>query len=83
MVGGGNSGYQIAEELAGSHEVHLAIGSRQKPLPQRIFGRDLFWYLDATGLLRKSIEDAARPSPGGREDTLIGSSPRQLRRMTA
>ena len=50
MVGGGNTGYQIAEELSASHEVHLSIGSRQMPLPQRILGRDLFWYLDKTGL---------------------------------
>jgi putative flavoprotein involved in K+ transport len=35
VVGGGNTGFQIAEELAHSHEVHLSIGSRQTPLPQR------------------------------------------------
>jgi putative flavoprotein involved in K+ transport len=29
VVGGGNTGFQIAEELSGSHEVHLSIGSRQ------------------------------------------------------
>ena len=31
VVGGGNTGFQIAKELAGSREVHLAIGSRQTP----------------------------------------------------
>src|SRR5687768_857102 len=31
IVGGGNTGYQIAEELARFHEVHLSIGSRQTP----------------------------------------------------
>ena len=56
VVGGGNTGFQIAEELSASHEVHLSIGSRQTPLPQRILGRDLFWYLDATGLIRKTTE---------------------------
>ena len=56
VVGGGNTGFQIAEELAATREVHLAIGSRQTPLPQRILGRDLFWYLDATGLIR-NIDD--------------------------
>ena len=35
MVGGGNTGFQIAEELAGSREVHLSVGSRQPALPQR------------------------------------------------
>jgi putative flavoprotein involved in K+ transport len=56
VVGGGNTGYQMAEELSASHETHLSIGSRQTPLPQRILGRDLFWYLDATGLIRKTTE---------------------------
>src|SRR4051794_28347099 len=39
VVGGGNTGFQIAEELASTHEVHLSIGSRQMSLPQRILGR--------------------------------------------
>ena len=56
VVGGGNTGFQIAAELSESHEVHLSIGSRQTPLPQRILGRDLFRYLDATGLIRKSTD---------------------------
>ena len=46
VVGGGNTGYQIAEELAATREVHLSIGARQTPLPQRILGRDLFRYLE-------------------------------------
>ena len=33
VVGGGNTGYQIAEELSASREVHLSIGSRQMPFP--------------------------------------------------
>jgi putative flavoprotein involved in K+ transport len=44
VVGGGNTGFQIAEELSASRKVHLSIGARQMPLPQRILGRDLFWY---------------------------------------
>jgi putative flavoprotein involved in K+ transport len=79
VVGGGNTGFQIAEELAGSHEVHLAIGSRQMPLPQRIFGRDLFRYLEALGLMRKSVETRIGSRMRHRE-TLIGSSPRGIRR---
>jgi putative flavoprotein involved in K+ transport len=79
VVGGGNTGFQIAEELAGSHEVHLSIGSRQTPLPQRILGRDLFWYLDATGLIRKTTASRIGRRMEGR-DTLVGSSPRALHR---
>ena len=79
VVGGGNTGFQIAEELSARHDVHLSIGSRQTPLPQRLLGRDLFWYLEATGLIRKSIDTRIGRRLSGRE-TLIGSSPRALRR---
>ena len=80
VVGGGNTGYQIAEELSASHEVHISIGSPQKPLPQRILGRDLFWYLDKTGLIRKTKDTRIGQRLQANEDTLIGSSPRSLRR---
>jgi putative flavoprotein involved in K+ transport len=79
VVGGGNTGYQIAEELSSSCEVHLSIGSRQTPLPQRILGRDLFWYLEATGLIRKTTASRIGRRMSGR-DTLIGSTPSALRR---
>jgi putative flavoprotein involved in K+ transport len=80
VVGGGNTGFQIAEELSASREVHLAIGSRQTPLPQRLLGRDLFWYLDATGLIRKTTASRIGKLMRKREDTLIGSNPRRARR---
>jgi putative flavoprotein involved in K+ transport len=79
VIGGGNTGYQIAEELSSLYEVNLAIGSRQTPLPQRILGRDLFWYLEATGLIRKTTASRIGRRMAGR-DTLIGSTPRALRR---
>ena len=48
VVGGGNTGFQIAKELSATHKVVLSVGSKQKPLPQRIAGRDLFWWLTKT-----------------------------------
>jgi putative flavoprotein involved in K+ transport len=78
-VGGGNTGFQIAEELAAIHEVHLSIGTRQTPLPQRVLGRDLFRYLDATGLMAKTTASRIGRRMQQRE-TLIGSSPRVARR---
>jgi putative flavoprotein involved in K+ transport len=79
VVGGGNTGFQIAAELAESREVHLSIGSRQMPLPQRLLGRDLFSWLEATGLMRKSVDSRFGQRMKDR-DTLIGSRPRTLRR---
>jgi putative flavoprotein involved in K+ transport len=80
VVGGGNTGYQISEELAQSREVHLAIGARQTPLPQRILGRDLFRYLQATGLMNKTVESRLAQRLKDKE-TLIGSSPRAARKQ--
>jgi putative flavoprotein involved in K+ transport len=79
VVGGGNTGFQIAEELAASRDVHLAIGSRQTPLPQRILGRDLFGYLTATGLMNVTVSSRIGHRLKDRE-ALIGSSPRAARK---
>lgn len=78
VVGGGNTGFEIAKELSVSRQTHLSIGSRQKPLPQRLLGRDLFWYLDKTGLIRKSRDTRIGRRLEGRE-LLVGSSPREVR----
>ena len=79
VVGGGNTGYQITLELSATHETHLAIGSRQMPLPQRVLGRYIFDHLTGAGLMRVTVD-----SPLGRRlrdrETLIGSTPRALRR---
>ena len=79
VVGGGNTGFQIAAELAASHEVHLSVGSRQTPLPQRILGRDLFTFLEATRLMSKTVDSRIGRRLKDRE-TLIGSRPSALRR---
>jgi putative flavoprotein involved in K+ transport len=79
VVGGGNTGFQIAAELAASREVHLAVGSRQTPLPQRLLGRDLFTWLEATGMMRRTVDSRIGRRMKDRE-TLVGSSPRRLRR---
>ena len=79
VVGGGNTGFQIAKELSATHTVHLAIGSRQTPLPQRVFGRDLFWWLTKTGLIKKTVESRIGRRAKDR-DTLIGSSTRDAKR---
>ena len=80
VVGGGNTGYQIAEELVRSREVHLAIGARQTPLPQRFLGRDLFDYLERLGLMGKTVDSRLAQRLKDRE-TLIGSSPRRARKQ--
>jgi putative flavoprotein involved in K+ transport len=79
VVGGGNTGFQIAKELSATHKVVLSVGSRQTPLPQRPLGRDLFWWLTKVRILDKSVESRLGRKLSTR-DTLIGSSPRELKR---
>jgi putative flavoprotein involved in K+ transport len=79
VVGGGNTGFQIAKELSSTHEVALSVGSRQKPLPQRLLGRDVFWWLTKARILNKTVDSRLGRKLSTR-DTLIGSSPRELTR---
>lgn len=79
VVGGGNSGLQIALELASAGKrVHLGERTRARTLPQQLLGRSLFWWLDKSGIVN------ARPtSPIGRRlkkaEPIIGTTRRQLR----
>ena len=79
VVGGGNTGFQIAKELSAEHNVVLSVGSRQKPLPQRVLGRDIFWWLTKMRILDKTVDSRLGRKLRTR-DTLIGSSPRELQK---
>jgi putative flavoprotein involved in K+ transport len=78
VVGGGNSGFQIAEELAATRKVDLAVGKRVPSLPQRLLGKDLFWWLSGIGFMSIST-DSRLGRKLAKRDVLIGSSPRGLR----
>lgn len=73
VVGGGNSGVQIAEELARTHRVYLSEGSRKPAVPQQILGRDLFWWLSRAGIM-KITADSAIGQRLSQKDLLIGTS---------
>ena len=77
VVGGGNTGFQIAKELSATRRVHLSVGSRQTALPQRILGGDLFWWLTKARILNTTVETRLGQRLSTRE-TLIGSRPGEL-----
>jgi putative flavoprotein involved in K+ transport len=79
VVGGGNSGFQIAEELAATRQVHLSIGARYTMLPQRLLGKDLFWWLTRLGLLKVTATSRLGRRLRKRGEFVIGSSRRSLR----
>lgn len=51
VVGGGNSGAQIAVELAEERNVTLAVSHPFKFLPLRFLGKSIFYWLEHFGLL--------------------------------
>jgi putative flavoprotein involved in K+ transport len=78
VVGGGNTGVQIAEELdcAGLH-VTLAVSDLGASLPQRVLGRDLFWWFDHLGAM--SISARSRLGQRlSRQNPIIGTDVRGL-----
>jgi putative flavoprotein involved in K+ transport len=79
VVGGGNSGFQIAAELAATRKVDLAVGRRVPSLPQRMLGKDLFWWLSGIGFMKINTDSRLGRKLSMR-DVLIGSSAKALRR---
>lgn len=82
VVGASSSGVQIADELVRSgRDVVLAVG-RHTRMPRRYRGMDVFWWLEATGRLARTIDEvpdreAARREPSiqlvGRAATAAGT----------
>ncbi len=71
VVGDGATGRQIARELSSTHQVLLSTGRSRRVSPNRILGKNVFWWLDRLGLLRATRESrigrrlmAADPFPG-------------------
>ncbi len=79
VVGAGNSGAQIAVELADERDVTLAVGKRPPTLPQRVLGRDIFWWLHRLGIMNVSA-DSALGRRMRRLDPLIGTDLDRLAR---
>jgi putative flavoprotein involved in K+ transport len=78
VVGGGNSGFQIAEELAATRQVDLSIATKAPMLPQRLAGKDLFWWLTRLGLMRVTAGSRLGRRMSSRE-FVIGGSRRRLK----
>ncbi|MGE6753591.1 flavin-containing monooxygenase [Rossellomorea sp. NPDC071047] len=52
VVGGGNSGAQIAAELSDGRKVFLSVGHKMSFLPQDVGDKSIFWYLNKLGVYK-------------------------------
>jgi putative flavoprotein involved in K+ transport len=80
VVGAANSGLQIAAELAPTCAVSLAVGSKPLALPQRVAGRDLFFWLAKSRFLNVPATSRLARRLRARGDLVIGTRNADLRR---
>ncbi|WP_426592595.1 NAD(P)-binding domain-containing protein [Cellulomonas sp. McL0617] len=74
VVGASSSGVQIADELnRAGRDVTLAVGGHTR-MPRRYRGLDIFWWLERTGRLARTIDDMPDPEAARREPSfqLVG-----------
>ena len=81
VVGASASGVQIADELArAGRRVFLAVGGHTR-LPRRYRGRDILWWLERTGALDRTIDQAPDPDSARAEPSLQLAGTPDARRL--
>lgn len=75
VVGAGNSGLQIAAELAATRAVAVSTGGPATVLPQRLVRRSIFWWLEVTGAMSVPVTTRIGRR-ASRRQIIIGDSAR-------
>lgn len=70
VVGASSSGVQIADELARAGRAVLLSVGRHTRMPRRYRGMDIFWWLQNTGRLARTIDDVSDVAAARRETSL-------------
>lgn len=77
LIVGGNSGAQIAVELARDREVILAVSQSLKYLPLQVFSESIFYWLDRMGLLYAGTDTIRGRTFQKRNDPIFGKELKQ------
>lgn len=77
VVGGGNSGAQIAVELSERHETYISVGQKIRFLPLLIAGRSIFWWFDKLGILKVHRDSFIGKKIQSQGDPIFGFELRQ------
>lgn len=72
VVGGGNSGAQIAVELSNYHETYLSVGQKIRFLPLSIAGKSIFWWFDKLGILQANRDSFIGKKVQSQPDPIFG-----------
>ncbi|MBD8070673.1 flavin-containing monooxygenase [Bacillus sp. PS06] len=72
VVGGGNSGAQIALEISMTRKTYLSVAHKLKFLPQDIGNKSIFWYFDKLGIYQASENSVVGRLLKQRPDPIFG-----------
>jgi putative flavoprotein involved in K+ transport len=72
VVGGGNSGAQIAVELSKGRDVYLSIGHQLRFLPQDIGNKSIFWWFDKLGVYKANVNSKVGQFIKNKPDPIFG-----------
>ncbi|MEO2077288.1 MAG: NAD(P)/FAD-dependent oxidoreductase [Bacillus sp. (in: firmicutes)] len=72
VVGGGNSGTQIAVELSNHYETYLSIGQKIRFLPLNIAGKSIFWWFDKLDILHANRDSFIGKKVQRQPDPIFG-----------
>ncbi|MHA7965585.1 flavin-containing monooxygenase [Paenibacillus sp. CAU 1782] len=78
VVGAGNSGAQIAVELAKEREVWISSGHSLKFMPLLFMGKSIFWWFQKTGILKANIHSVIGQALYRRSDPIFGHDLKSL-----
>jgi putative flavoprotein involved in K+ transport len=78
VVGGGNSGAQIAVELAKGRDVILSVGHPMSFLPQDIGNKSIFWYFEKLGIYKAPHHSLIGKRLKNRPDPIFGKELKTL-----
>jgi putative flavoprotein involved in K+ transport len=72
VVGGGNSGAQIAVEISKSRQTYLSSGHSISYIPQDIAGKSIFWWFDKLGVLKADANSRVGQFIKNKPDPIFG-----------
>ncbi|WP_289142568.1 NAD(P)/FAD-dependent oxidoreductase [uncultured Brevibacillus sp.] len=72
VIGAGNSGAQIAVELAKEREVYLSIGHKMKFMPLQLMNKSIFWWFGKIGFLKANIHSKIGKWLSRQHDPIFG-----------
>ncbi|AJY76107.1 flavin-containing monooxygenase [Paenibacillus beijingensis] len=72
VIGAGNSGAQIAVELAQDRDVYLSVGHTIKYMPLMLLGKSIFWWFRELGVMKANLNSAMGKFISRQPDPIFG-----------